>query len=209
MEKNVTFFWFSCHFLTAERPAETQQRDLQKQEKKKVKSTYNKYDMDMLNRFATSSNLVLDKLTSMWSANDTEILRALQLMVTYNLLLSILLTYIFFRDCTIYYRKIRKSAQGRPKRSVDKAVREGDFVSLLQIAATTPADIVGLREDESVDRQPIQSHYFNHNTYTRFYEANFGKIRSEMVAYCPEVFDRLRAVRSQSFSLPSQQYHVT
>ena len=165
--------------------------------------------MDMLNRFATSSNLVLNKLTSMWSANDTEILRALQLMVTYNLLLSILLTYIFFRDCTIYYRKIRKSAQGRPKRSVDKAVREGDFVSLLQIAATTPADIVGLREDESVDRQPIQSHYFNHNTYTRFYEANFGKIRSEMVAYCPEVFDRLRAVRSQSFSLPSQQYHVT
>ena len=143
----------------------------------------------------------------MWDTNDTsEILRALQVLVTYNMLLSLLLVYIFFRDCTIYYRRRRRKGQGRPKRSVDKAVREGDFVSLLRIAATTPADIVGLREDESVDRQPVPTHYFNHSTYTRFYEANFGKIRSEMVAYCPEVFDRLRSVHDVSLEEISQAF---
>jgi len=144
----------------------------------------------------------------LWEGNDDkrEILNALRVLVLYNLVLSILLAYIFFRGCTVYRRKIARKGRGRPKRNVDKAVREGDFVSILQVAAATPADVVGLREDETVGRQPLHTHYFNHSTYTRFYEANFGKIRSEMVAYCPEVFDRLRAVHDLTLEEISQAF---
>lgn len=136
-----------------------------------------------------------------------EIINALRILVFYNIILSIILIYMFFQKCfPIYYSKKRRRGKGRPKRYVDEAVRDGDFVSMLQIASTTSADIVGLREDESADRQPMHTHYFNHSTYTRFYEKGFGKIRSELVSYCPEVFDRLRAVHNISLEEISQSF---